>query len=909
VLGDHDLGLSESNGDVWGHGNFGHGGGAKAGRDRRPPPSCLHTIDGEDALMLSCKMLGSVAFVAATFFTVAVPATAGASEPESQAAALERLRGESSEPVTVDLEGGTVSFLRARVDVEGSDPAGRALDFLERYRTLYGLDSPREQLAVVRQVDGEGSEVVFFQQQSGERSILGAQLGIHLEGAEVVATSGAYLSELPAASPVRVTADEAVAVARSESGVDQDPVEEPELLYFDADVLMSTEEQEARGLGGESRLAWDVSLVTRRSFVDAETGRELLGYSLAHDAAPDLSIRTANSTGGGLFCGFPGATLWFDENGQVPNTSPDAEGRNAVTFANNSYDYFKNTFGRRSFDGNDQEVRLVLDVVDTRAGEVGAAGNAQYVPTCNHFVFNNNMATKDVVAHEFTHAVTRYSADLIYLNQSGALNESYSDVFGAMIDTANWTIGEGSAAGTLRSLAAPGMFGQPTNMSGFLVTTADSGGVHTNSGIPNFATFLSSQGGMNGGFVLTGMGRSKTEKLSYEVLTKWLTQSSNLLAARNATVSQAGLWASTGRHGFTAANACTVTNAWASVGLGDGDADCDGTPDASEADDDGDGVLDGADNCAKVANGNQLNSDGDATGNACDTDDDNDGVLDGADNCQVVANPGQGDADWDGIGDACDSTPNGDADYDGIDNLRDNCKWTPNPSQGDADKDGIGDACDDDWDNDGVKNAPDNCPHLANPGQADKDGDFHGDACDNAPNHYNPRQEDNDRDGTGDVADPDDDNDGVVDTTDNCQFHSNPAQEDRNGNGVGDECEDLAVYTGNELHNAFSVRDKHFERFQIIVFPCLDTCGPPGGLLGKTIHVDTELPVELRVLDGRGELVAEGLSDRPLHFNAEVGERGVGLQYRLEILPSPEFEAGWEYPFTARLGPDDPPLG
>jgi hypothetical protein len=88
--------------------------------------------------------------------------------------------------------------------------------------------------------------------------------------------------------------------------------------------------------------------MTRRSFVDAETGRELYGYSLVEDVAKDLWIRTANSTGGGLFCTFPGATDWFDENGQRPNTSPDAEGTNAFTFANNVYDYFKTTHGRKS---------------------------------------------------------------------------------------------------------------------------------------------------------------------------------------------------------------------------------------------------------------------------------------------------------------------------------------------------------------------------------------------------------------------------------------------------------------------------------------------------------------------------------------------------------------------------------
>lgn len=79
----------------------------------------------------------------------------------------------------------------------------------------------------------------------------------------------------------------------------------------------------------------------------------------------------------------------------------------------------------------------------------------------------------------------------------------------------------------------------------------------------------------------------------------------------------------------------------------------------TNADSDGDGVNDGADNCPVAVNADQLDTDSDGTGDACDTDDDDDGTDDGPDNCPLIANADQLDADSDGIGDACDSTPYG----------------------------------------------------------------------------------------------------------------------------------------------------------------------------------------------------------------------------------------------------------
>lgn len=154
---------------------------------------------------------------------------------------------------------------------------------------------------------------------------------------------------------------------------------------------------------------------------------------------------------------------------------------------------------------------------------------------------------------------------------------------------------------------------------------------------------------------------------------------------------------------------------------------------------DGDEVLNEDDNCPRVKNGSQVNTDRDSEpspgtpgtdvlGDACDDDDDADGVPDAQpDNCRIVANPGQEDTNGDGHGDAC---PPVDNDADGLIDDDDNCDFAANPNQADLDGDDKGDACDRDDDGDRYDDGFDNCPTVYNFDQADGDGDGLGTLCD-----------------------------------------------------------------------------------------------------------------------------------------------------------------------------------
>lgn len=149
-------------------------------------------------------------------------------------------------------------------------------------------------------------------------------------------------------------------------------------------------------------------------------------------------------------------------------------------------------------------------------------------------LFNRFTISLDVIGHELTHGVTEHEAALAYSGQSGALNESISDVFGSLIKQyvnkqtaaqADWLIGAGLlAAGVkgvaLRSMKAPGtayddpVLGkdpQPANMKGYVNTMSDNGGVHTNSGIPNHAFYLAA-------LAIGGNAWDKAGRIWYETL-------------------------------------------------------------------------------------------------------------------------------------------------------------------------------------------------------------------------------------------------------------------------------------------------------------------------------------------------------------------------------------------------------
>ena len=175
-------------------------------------------------------------------------------------------------------------------------------------------------------------------------------------------------------------------------------------------------------------------------------------------------------------------------------------------------------------------------------------------------IFQRFTKSIDVIGHELTHGVTQYEAALEYEGQAGALNESFSDVFGSLVkqyslkqkaDKADWLIGNGlftrKVKGiALRSMKEPGTAyndptigkdPQPGHMKDYVKTTSDNGGVHINSGIPNRAFYLTAM-------ELGGYAWEKAGKIWYIALTERLRERSNFQSLATITFEIAGqcLW-------------------------------------------------------------------------------------------------------------------------------------------------------------------------------------------------------------------------------------------------------------------------------------------------------------------------------------------------------------------------------
>jgi Thermolysin metallopeptidase, alpha-helical domain/Thermolysin metallopeptidase, catalytic domain/Thrombospondin type 3 repeat len=861
----------------------------------------------------------------------------------------------SDRPAVIRIEGGVARFVSGSVPASGADPVASALTFLGEYRALYGLTDPARDLFLSRVFTDTQGTHLFFGSRNGNRVVYGVEIGVHLDAAGVTSTSG-IVADGSLFTPNPTITERGAELLVNLNGGLSDAVQIGATAPFAYDPGQFT--TPSKGL----RPAWrivkrgsraDGSSATIVYLVDGLDGTVVRATDTTRTGL-DLEVSTGNHGGYNRdSCVWDSSTLWFTEAGPQPGYVSDLDGDRAFSASTLTYNAFFSRFGRLGIDGAD-------GLEKTYVHYLSGWPNARYDADCRQMVFGDGMVTTDVYAHEVSHGISQ--PFLAYENDVGAINESYSDIFGAMVD-GNWLMGEATRLGALRDMADPPVHGQPDHLSARLPIVSspdgynDFGYVHTNSGIHNKAAYLMAEGGTHHGITVAPMGKEKTWRVFYDTLPT-LTHFTTFDEARRQTVEKATAFARGGLYGFTPAAVCSVTDAFAAVGIG---PSCD----ADEPPGEGDHIPASFDNCPTVRNPDQRDQDHDDVGDACDADTDNDGICDvggplnsstpgvpstgcvagpsGRDNCRFVANAGQSDTDGDGIGEDCD-----DNDGDHVFNVADNCPAVANTDQRNFDGDLFGDACDLDNDNDGRNDAVDNCPRGngdatfdplvdRNSSQTDSDGDAVGDLCDLCPTVADTSNIDTDSDRVGDVCDLDDDNDAVCDSSisapggssgvpaggctpgvsghgDNCRTTYNPDQIDLDHNGTGIACDSNEVFTvsgdGAGLSNLLGQLTFWRNVVRIPIWPCLADGCPDWLDLKYFTQVLVSMPTgfDARLINGEGTRVATAAKSpngTALRFQPQAGtfyrfpkQQGSisATSYFLEIVAPPNFQLGGTVP-------------
>jgi Zn-dependent metalloprotease len=262
--------------------------------------------------------------------------------------------------------------------------------------------------------------------------------------------------------------------------------------------------------------------------------------------------------------------------GQAPVT--DSAVNQAYDGLGDTYDFYLDVYQRNSIDNKGLPLKASVHY-GKNYDNAFWNGQQMVFGDGDNKIFVGFTGCIDVIGHELTHGVTGSEANLTYQGQSGALNESVSDVFGSLVkqkklnqtaDKADWLIGQGLLAPgihgvALRSMKAPGtayddpVLGkdtQPGTMAGYVHTTQDNGGVHTNSGIPNHAFYLVAA-------AIGGFAWQKAGQIWYDtILDPRLKQSANFAAFANLTSLNAAR-----RYGNNSAEQKAVLDAWHQVGV------------------------------------------------------------------------------------------------------------------------------------------------------------------------------------------------------------------------------------------------------------------------------------------------------------------------------------------------------
>jgi Zn-dependent metalloprotease len=468
-------------------------------------------------------------------------------------------------------ETGAYSFVRTdagRVliaDNTAATPEARAFSFLGVYGALIGMSSAEQSIAAgvptlptVKAsklqtakvtTDELGFSHVRLNQFYQGLAVFGGQVIVHMNNRGITAVNGNFVPDVAVSTAPAITAQKAaemaVGLVRKQLGNLTYSVGKTELSVYRTGLL--------EGYAGQNALAYAVEViggdsVKEQVWINAQSGALLNRISLVPHAL-DRTVYTPkyDSANPDLFV--------VRREGGAPTNVPELDG--LYDFTGHTYNFYASAFGRDSYDGAGKKMRTVYLVNEHCPNAYWNGLTTNYCP---------DITGDDVVSHEWSHAYTEYTHGLIYSYQSGALNESYSDIFGETVDLLNgadgsggsdnehiaeyddsngvpmqtgggvrWRIGEDVQSlnqpvlGILRDMYQPAVYGNADKVSSenYTCGATDNGGVHNNSGVPNHAYALLVDGGTFNNQTITGIGLTKAAAIYFRAESVYQTPTTN----------------------------------------------------------------------------------------------------------------------------------------------------------------------------------------------------------------------------------------------------------------------------------------------------------------------------------------------------------------------------------------------
>ncbi len=447
-------------------------------------------------------------------------------------------------------------------------PAGATFEqaaqsFLALRGGEFGLRNPSAELSLMRESETPGGKYALRYRQTYQGiPVLAGEIIVHLDARKnVLSASGEILPGIEIETEPLISAEQAAQTAlevtakAQEMTVEALQASQPELWIYNPALLTAH--------AGETSLVWRVEVtpsgdpapLRQLVLVDARRGSIPLTFNQIAEARNRL---TYNLNGG---TSLPGTLVCNESNPSC--TGGPADAINAHIYAGSTYDFYFTHHGRDSIDNAGM---AIISSVNYGVNYQNAFWDG------DQMVYGTGFANADdVVAHELTHGVTQYESDLFYYWQSGAINESFSDLWGEFVDLTNslgndspsvrWLQGEDLPIGAIRDMSNPPSYGDPDKMTSpnYYIGDDDNGGVHYNSGVNNKAVFLMVDGGSFNSQTVVGLGIPKVAKIYYYAQTSLLTSGADYADLYYAL--QTSCQAQVGTHGITANDCLQVKRA------------------------------------------------------------------------------------------------------------------------------------------------------------------------------------------------------------------------------------------------------------------------------------------------------------------------------------------------------------